>query len=78
MLAVMPSVTCRIRRSDFGVKTVGFRSGVFHRMEDTRVSNCSFAAQRLIENSSNRLVSCNVAADRLAGVHDAEADERNL
>ena len=57
MLAVMPSVTCKIRRSDLAVSTVGLRKGVLRRMEDTRVSNCSFAAQRLIEISSKRLAS---------------------
>ena len=47
MLAVMPSVICRIRRSDFGVSTEGRRSGVLRRIDATSVSNCSFAAHLL-------------------------------
>ena len=36
ILAVMPSVICNIRRSDFGVSSDGLGSGVLRRIEATR------------------------------------------
>ena len=77
MLAVIPSVICRIRRSDFGVRHRGRRSGVLRRIDATSVSNCSFAAHRLKVNCSNRR-KLDVAADGLPRLVDAEAYQRDL
>lgn len=43
----MPSDICNIRRSDFAVNTDGWRRGVLRKIKAIRISNCSFAAQRL-------------------------------
>lgn len=54
IFAVMPPLICRIRRRDFGVSTVGRRSGMFRKMDETSGSNCSLAAHLFKVSSPNR------------------------
>ena len=75
MLAVMPSVTCSIRRRDFAVSTDGCRNGVLRNIKATNISNCSFAAQRLSVNLVEATRQLDIATNGLTGVVDAEADE---
>ena len=57
MLAVMPSVICRMRRRDFGVSTEDRRNGVLRRIDAISVSKSSLAAQRFRVNCSKRRAS---------------------
>ncbi len=75
MLAVMPSVICSIRRSDFAVNTEDCRNGVLRKIDTTRSLElfvCSPAAQRELLEPAGKL---HVAADGFPRLVDAEANE---